>query len=650
MTFAQGAFQIDPNATPEQIARKRAQIAAMLPRFGSAKYVGEGLGQLAAGVLAGRQGRKLDAAENAGRASADSIMSGILGGSGGGGPLSILGMSPSGTWTPEAPAPKPHETNRGMPDVASGGLSFGLPQADAGVAQGGNDFGAAGMTPQEMLIAGAQKYGLNPIDVATAISYETGGKFDPLIKGPTTQWGSHEGLIQFGDPQGAKYGAEFGQGADAAWRSQLNPDSGAVWSYLNDTGVKPGMGLPEIYSAINAGGVGRMGASDANNGGAPGTVADKVAGMGDHRANAAQFLGGTWSPTEGNVTVSTQGQPAAPSQVPLNELYAALQNPWLSPEQKALVTSMIGEQQQASDPLRQLQLQKAQFEVDALQNPTVDPMAAIELQQAQLNLDQDRNPQVAVPQSLTDRKALAAEAGLQPGTPEYQAYIATGNLTTPGGGSEFGLNPILGRDKDGNAVVMQLGKDGTAVVTQLPPGVTADLGLKAFETAQGAALGKGAGEATIGAQVALPGVQGLADQVSAQVNALKSDPYLDKMLGPVDSRMPNVTEDAARVQGMIDQLQGGAFLQSRQLLKGGGAITDFEGKKAEAAFVRMNAAQSPEDFKDALDEFNYFVQQGVAKLAKQAGASAAPSASPMPGAPPVPGKRLKFNAATGELE
>jgi hypothetical protein len=36
--------------------------------------------------------------------------------------------------------------------------------------------------------------------------------------------------------------------------------------------------------------VGRYGKTDANNGGAPGTVADKVAGMGEHRLKAARLL------------------------------------------------------------------------------------------------------------------------------------------------------------------------------------------------------------------------------------------------------------------------------------------------------------------------------------------------------------------------
>lgn len=292
----------------------------------------------------------------------------------------------------------------------------------------------------------------------------------------------------------------------------------------------------------------------------------------------------------------TGGQPSGGR---TSEIAALLANPMLPQDVRNLIMAQAAPQAPMSE-LDQLKLQRERFELEALQNP-----------------------QVQVPQTLTERKALAAEAGLRPGTPEYTAYIATGNLTTPGGGAEFGLNPILGRDKDGNVVVMQLGKNGTAVVTDLPEGVTADMGLKAFETAQGAALGRGAGEATASAQVALPGATQISDEIEKQITALKNDPYLPQMLGPIDSRKPNVTEDAARVQGMIDQLKGGAFLQARQMLKGGGAITDFESTRAETAFIRANEAQSVEDFTAALDDFNYFVKQGVAKLAKQAGSGGA---------------------------
>jgi hypothetical protein len=69
----------------------------------------------------------------------------------------------------------------------------------------------------------------------------------------------------------------------------------------------------DVYSAINAGRVGRYNASDANNGGAPGTVRDKVnSQMAGHRKKAEALLG-----SEGGEIVVAQApegaQPQAPS-------------------------------------------------------------------------------------------------------------------------------------------------------------------------------------------------------------------------------------------------------------------------------------------------------------------------------------------------
>jgi hypothetical protein len=150
----------------------------------------------------------------------------------------------------------------------------------------------------------ADALGIDPVDLATAISYETAGTFDPAKGGPVTKWGRHRGLIQFGESQAKQFGVDWNDPVG----SQLGPN-GAIAKYLKAAGVKPGMGLMDIYSAINAGGVGRYGASDANNGGAPGTVADKVNNqMAAHRAKAEALLGGKIS-----------GQPSSGIGYPLTE-------------------------------------------------------------------------------------------------------------------------------------------------------------------------------------------------------------------------------------------------------------------------------------------------------------------------------------------
>ena len=136
----------------------------------------------------------------------------------------------------------------------------------------------------------ARALDMDPIDLATAISYETGGTFDPGKKGPTTQWGQHRGLIQFGEPQAKKFGVDFSS-SESALASQLGKDK-AIVKYLKASGFKPGMSGMDLYSTINAGAPGRYRASDANNGGAPGSVADKwTKQMGPHRKKAMKLLG-----------------------------------------------------------------------------------------------------------------------------------------------------------------------------------------------------------------------------------------------------------------------------------------------------------------------------------------------------------------------
>lgn len=146
------------------------------------------------------------------------------------------------------------------------------------------------MTPeiQRGILETARSLGMDPRVLATIISYETGGTFNPTQRGPTTQWGQHRGLIQFGEPQAKQYGVNW---ADPV-RSQLGPN-GAVARYYRQNGWKSGMSELDAYSIVNAGGPGRYNASDANNGGAPGTVADKVnKQFGAHRQKAAAMFGG----------------------------------------------------------------------------------------------------------------------------------------------------------------------------------------------------------------------------------------------------------------------------------------------------------------------------------------------------------------------
>lgn len=163
------------------------------------------------------------------------------------------------------------------------------------------------MDLRQGILETAQSLGMNPVDLATIISYETAGTFDPQKRGPTTQWGQHRGLIQFGEPQARQYGVNWQDPAG----SQLGAN-GAIVRYFRQNGWQPGMGMLDAYSIVNAGAPGRYNASDANNGGAPGTVRDKVdQQMAAHRAKAAALLGGDFSQA-GSAPQNSLTAPAGP--------------------------------------------------------------------------------------------------------------------------------------------------------------------------------------------------------------------------------------------------------------------------------------------------------------------------------------------------
>jgi len=158
---------------------------------------------------------------------------------------------------------------------------------------------------REGIIQTAAALGMDPLDLATIISYETGGTFSPTQAGPTTQWGQHRGLIQFGEPQAAQYGVDWND----PMGSQLGPDA-AIYRYFVENGWQPGMDRLDAYSIVNAGAPGRYNASDANNGGAPGTVRDKVTGqMAPHEEKARALLGGDYTPSNALAAPGAGGQP-----------------------------------------------------------------------------------------------------------------------------------------------------------------------------------------------------------------------------------------------------------------------------------------------------------------------------------------------------
>lgn len=412
-------FGGDTGLTPEDIKRQR-EIAAALAQTSTPSNVGEGWGAIMRGLAGGFLNMRARSAETAGRKMATDQFTPIL---------EAL-RNPSTrkattdnvtTTTPDFSEDAKTSTTSTTPKDA---LFKALPPVEGNLANARSadrnsvqDY--AGMNLKSGIKSAADALGIKPEDLATAISYETAGTFDPLKKGPTTKWGQHKGLIQFGEPQAEKYGVKW----DDPLNSQLGPD-GAVVKYLRDAGVKPGMELIDIYSAINAGGVNRYDASDAKNGGAWGTVADKVKyQMDGHRKKALALMAdpdAKPSPFDAqpnlNKTVEqvpvvdvppgfeqpdplqqqqmqpvTNNQPvevaqATQAQQTMNDgptdeaIIQALTNPWATDEQRGIAEFYLKkrmdereyQREQAAklnDPKYKMELEKGRLELDNLRNP-----------------------------------------------------------------------------------------------------------------------------------------------------------------------------------------------------------------------------------------------------------------------------------------
>lgn len=108
----------------------------------------------------------------------------------------------------------------------------------------------------------AKRLGVSPADLQAIISYETGGTFDPSMRGGKNN--KHIGLIQFGENEQKAYGANQQQ----SFVEQM----GAVERYLKARGVRPGDDLKTLYKIVNGGS--RDVADTASDGN--GTIAEHV--------------------------------------------------------------------------------------------------------------------------------------------------------------------------------------------------------------------------------------------------------------------------------------------------------------------------------------------------------------------------------------
>lgn len=206
--------------------------------------------------------------------------------------------------------------------------------------------------------------------------------------------------------------------------------------------------------------------------------------------------------------------------------------------------------------------------------------------------------------------------------------------TQRGGASERSLNPTYLRGPDGKVVMSQANKSGQLDLTQVPDGYSIVDPVELAREKTGATVDA---KTAAAARAALPAAQ--------QMKTIT-----EKALAGVRENMAGMKEWFSQAgvapRGMV--VMGGtemgkfiaaasptnaqAFMQARDMLKGGGQITDYEGRRAEDAISRMQAALDTGDqtqYLEAVADFEAAVIDGYNKLVETA--SGGYSAGAVPG-------------------
>ena len=105
------------------------------------------------------------------------------------------------------------------------------------------------------------------------------------------------------------------------------------------------------------------------------------------------------------------------------------------------------------------------------------------------------------------------------------------------------------------------------------------------------------------------------------IDSLMNNPELPQILGVegtlrgvADKLVPGLQETYADLMARVDQLKGGIFKEAFTGLRGGGQITELESQKASDALARLSTAQGVDAFKEALKEYRFYINQGIARL------------------------------------
>lgn len=133
--------------------------------------------------------------------------------------------------------------------------------------------------------------------------------------------------------------------------------------------------------------------------------------------------------------------------------------------------------------------------------------------------------------------------------------------------------------------------------------------------------GKTFGEESAKATLDYPRIVSNAETALKNVDEILKHPGFGTAVGKSSmfgvQKIPGT--DAYDFINRLDQVKGGAFLEAFNTLKGGGQITEVEGKKATQAITRMDNATSEEEFRAAANDYASVIRNGMNRAKLRAG-------------------------------
>lgn len=240
---------------------------------------------------------------------------------------------------------------------------------------------------------------------------------------------------------------------------------------------------------------------------------------------------------------------------------------------------------------------------------------AMAIEQAKLNPPTKQNPYM----SAGDGQFFNWQTG------EY-----TSNPNAPAtGGAETGFTPVWGTI-GGKQTVALPGNDGKFYIDGTPIDSTEFVPTNPYDLNAQKSGGRAFGTATGGAQFSVPSAQLELKQSVDAIGNLQAD---DVKAGMEDwfkqwGALPRGAwvqggSNMAKFQNAANNIIDRSWLSARAMLKGAGQVTDYEGTKAENAVSMMKTALEKGDkasYEAAVKDYEYWINQGFAKIQQQAGA------------------------------